>query len=94
VDFYRARAQGPKRASERDVCGRRRDFRVSVVDWGCAEMGIEVLIGVVIGAVYVEDSEVWLFGGAGCMWRAKMRSLYVRMFGGWVRAGCLSVCLT
>jgi cation transport regulator ChaC len=57
-------------------------------------MGIEVLIGVVIGAVYVEDSEVWLFGGAGCMWRAKMRSLYVRMFGGWVRAGCLSVCLT
>jgi hypothetical protein len=31
---------------------------VSVVDWRCAEMGIGVLIGVVIGAVYVEDSEV------------------------------------
>jgi hypothetical protein len=40
------------------VCGRRRDFRVSVVDWGCARMGIGVLIGIVIGAVYVEDSKV------------------------------------
>jgi hypothetical protein len=53
VDFYRARAQDAKRARERDVCGRRRDFRVRVVDWGCAEMGIEVVIGVLnVAGVY------------------------------------------
>lgn len=40
------------------MCGRRRDFRVRVVDWGRAEMGIEVVIGVVIVAGYIEDSRV------------------------------------
>ena len=64
---------------------RRRDFRVRVVGWRCAELGIGVVIGAVIIAVCVEDSGVLLFGGAGCMWRAKMRSLYADVR--WMR-GC------
>ena len=40
------------------MCGRRRDFRVSVVDWRCAERGIVGVVGVLVVAVYIESNGV------------------------------------